>query len=341
MELKKILMPIFFLVVGAWLFVFSLKSVDLHQIAIFLVSIFSWKFIFLVLFGFFALIIISALRCLLILKHQGQKPTVKTILSAEMVGFAFSYLTPITFAGGEPFRYIILKEGDNIESSCAISSIIIEKMILFLIMVITFLVGIWFFLIYIPLPYSVQLGLLLFLLIGISVFLFFYYKTKKIIEQKGLFVWILGKLFLSKAKKIRENETQIQEVENKIVKFFCEKTKTRNLVFIISIIETIIGLAFVWSCIHFVSGPMDMGKVFIVNNALSISSFLPLPAALGASEISQSYVFNHLGLTPEKGIVFSLLLRSIFLVFSLFGCIIFGVYQIKELKNKILNIFKK
>jgi uncharacterized membrane protein YbhN (UPF0104 family) len=85
---------------------------------------------------------------------------------------------------------------------------------------------------------------------------------------------------------------------------------------------------------------MGIGKLFVVNNAMSLSAFMPLPAALGASEISQAYVFNHLGFTQEMGFTFSLLLRCIFLVFSLFGCIIFVVYQIKELKNKIIKTFK-
>jgi len=341
METKKAIFSIFFLVIGAWLFVFALKQTNLHQIALFLTSVFSWKFIALLIFGFFATVSISAWRDYVILKHQKQKPRVKTILSAELVGFAFSYLTPVTFAGGEPFRYAILREKDNIPSSNAISSIIIEKMILFLMMVITFLVGICFFLIYIPLPYSVQLSLLLFLLVGMFVFLFFYYKTRKMIKNRGLLLWILDKLFLSKVHKIKMHEEQIEEIEDQIVKFFFKRTKARFIVFLMSAIESIILLIFVWLCIYFVYAPISIGKLFVVNNANSLSSFMPLPAALGASEISQSYVFHHLGLNQELGITFSLLLRSIFLVFSVIGCIIFVACQIQDIKQKIAKLLKR
>lgn len=341
METKKILFSIFFLVVGIWLFVFALQQTDLHQIATFLISIFSWKFVALLAFGFVSLISISAWRDYIILKHQGQKPTVRTILSAELVGFGFSYLTPVTFAGGEPFRYALLREGDNISSSNAISSIIIEKTILFLMMIITFLVGICFFLIYIPLPYTVQLSLLLFLLAGMFVFLFFYHKTRKIIKNRGLLLWILDKLFLSKMKKIQMHKDEIQEIEGQIVKFFCKKTKARFVVFLMSAIESIVILIFIWLCIYFVSGPISIGELFVVNNANSLSSFMPLPAALGVSEVSQSYVFYHLGLNRELGITLSLLLRSIFLVFSAIGCIIFVTYQIQDIKRKISKLFKK
>jgi uncharacterized protein (TIRG00374 family) len=268
MELRKILLSIFLLVVGIWLFMFTLKSVDLHQVTIFLYSIFSWKFVALFIFGFFAIIVISAVRDYIILKHQKQKITLKTVLMAELVGFSFSYLTPITFAGGEPFRYVILKE-NNIESSNAVSSILIEKIMLFLMMALSFLVGICFFLIYIPLPYGVQLGLLLFLLIGMFVFLFFYYKTRKIIKEKGLIIWLLDKLFLSKLKSAKAHKQRIREIENQTVEFLCKKTLARTGIILISIAETIIGIIFVWFCIYFISGPMGIGKLFVVNNAMS------------------------------------------------------------------------
>jgi len=339
MPFKRFLFYLFLLAVGIWLFVYTLHAANLHQIAHFLIEIFSWKFVLILLFAFIAVIYISAIRCFIVLNHQRQKPIFKHILAAEFVGFAFSYLTPVTFFGGEPFRYVILKEGNHIESSYAISSIIIEKMILFLMAIITFLIGVVFFFIYVPLNFGTQLGILIFLLVGMIAALVFYYKVKKIIKERGFFLWLLDKLYLSKLKNVKKYESEIEAIEKQVENFYCTDSRARTKVFLISVLETIISIIFIWAMIYFLIGPMAMGKVLVVNDAIGISGFIPLPAALGASEVSQAYVFQNVGLTNSQGIAFSLLLRTIFLVFSFIGVIIFVIYQINMIKSKIGRLF--
>jgi len=341
MSLKKFLITLALCLAGVWLFIYTLKSANLKEVAFYLKSFFSWKFVLLLIVAFFSIIFISAYRCYLILKHKRQNPKFWNVIWAELVGFAFSYLTPVTFIGGEPLRYAVLREGSNIEPVFAISAIAIEKMILFLMVVVAFLLGIAFFFVYIPLSFEIQMGVLSFLLIGMMVFLWFYYKVRKIIKQKGLLRWLLDRLYLSKLKSVKKYGDNINEIEQEIVVFFTKRTKTRQKIFWLSVLEVIVDIGFIWLVVWYVTGYLSLGKVLVINNAINFSALMPLPAALGSSEISQSYVFSNIGLVSEKGISFSLFLRTIYLVFSLAGVIIFVIYQINYIKDKLLKVFQK
>jgi len=330
-----------FLCIGVGLFVFALYSTDLSEVTSAMLKLWPFKFLIILLFLFLGEILISALRWFLILKTQDQNLRFYSLLFAKLVGFSFSYLTPVVFFGGEPVRYAILKEETNVPPKYIVSSIILDKLILFLISTIYFLIGVFVFIFYLPTNLFTKLLITGLVLLGCLFGFFLYLKLRSITLKEGLFSWLLRKLYLSKMRIFKEKEGVIKEIEQEISHFFTSDKKALFEIFIMGGIEIFLIILSSWFIVIFLDKYLDLFKIFAINSMTALAASVPLPAALGSLEVSQAFLFQFFTLSQASGVAFSLIFRGINLLFAFIGILFFLYFQIRILKKKILRFVQK
>ncbi len=329
------------LFIGIGLFIFALYSTDLSEVAGALSKLWPWKFLTIALILFLAEILIGALRWFFILRTQEQSLKFRALLLAKLVGFSFSYLTPVVFFGGEPVRYAILKEETNIPPKCIVSSIILDKLILFLVSTIYFLIGVFAFVFYLSANLFTKLLITTLVLLGSLLGFLLYLKIRSITLKEGIFSWLMRKLYLTNIKIFKEKRGVIKEIEQEIGEFFNKDKKALIKIFLIGGVEIFLTILSFWFTVIFLDKYLALFKIFAINSMIAFASVVPLPAALGSLEVSQAFLFQFFNLSQASGVAFSLILRGINLLFAFVGILFFLYFQIRILKKKILYFVQK
>ncbi len=287
--------------------------------------------------------VVGGFRWYVILKTKFQKISFWKTLWAKFVGFAFSYITPMVFMGGEPSRYLVLREEEkkNVgnDSGFIIVSIIVDKLIFLIASTTMFFVGLFFLIYYLQAGW---LWILFFCLAACFVFIvlpIFLIKLKRNLKKnnKNIVEWIIEKLYLKKIKYFRQKDNSLKNIEEETVKFFSQK---RNFfkILLLSFLEITFNLFAFWVIIRTIEnyfiGP---GKILAISTLLQLSYIFPAPAALGSLEVSQTYGFPMIGLLSSHGLAFTLILRGVNITIVIFGMVLFLWFELRLWKNKILE----
>ena len=337
--MKKFILITIFLLIGLVLFVAAIERMDLQQILLIMSRLSLGEFL-MILLVFFLAVIIGMFRWMLILKGQSNlKPPFSKIFIAKIVGSSINYLTPVCFAGGEPFKAYILKEEAKIPWDKTISSIVISEA-LYLSAILFFIVlGVFSLIVsYVTLSLLTVLILISAVFFCLAIFYLFYSKTlNKKKGEKGFFTFLVDLLGLDKFETINGYREKMIETEEKISHFF--KTKKSDLAgaIILSFIEIILVIFANWLIILFLGIKLDLKDILSVFGVMNISFLFPIPAALGIFELSQSFLFEILGVGAINGIAFSLVNRLVMIIVAGLGILFLIHFEIKILSEKIVK----
>jgi glycosyltransferase 2 family protein len=337
--MRKGIILFFLFCLGAGLFIFTIKNVGLTQVseAFFLLKKREFLLIFLALFG--GTILVGTWKWAVILTERNKpRPRIWKMFLARWAGHSISYLTPSAFFGGEPVKILLLSREPGFSANRLISSVIIDRMIFFLISSIYFFIGIFFILFYLNLSWLV--GIISFGLFFVIVFLFWtaIKEAKKISEKRGLLITLVEKLYLNRLNFIKKNTENIMEIEQEMKRFFRHSKKRVVKVFLLGVLEICFILTACWLTIYFMGIRLEITKLFAIRSITDISYAVPLPAALGVFEISQAYLFQLLGLGLAGGVTFSLIFRLASLLLAFIGMLIFGWLQLKYFFQRIIRL---
>jgi uncharacterized protein (TIRG00374 family) len=341
--MKKFILITIFLLIGLVLFAAAIEKMDLQQILLIMSHLSLSEFLILLLV-FFLAIIVGLFRWALILKGQSNlKPPFSKVFIAKIVGASINYLTPVCFAGGEPFKAYILKEEAKIPWDKTISSIVISEA-LHLSAILFFIVAGVFSLIISQVTLSLPIVLVLIgaVIFCLGIFYLFYSKTlNKKNREKGFFTSLIDVLGLDKFKTINNYKGKIVKTEEKISYFF--KTKKSDLAgaIILSFIEVILTIFANWLAILFLGIRLDLKEILSVFGVMNLSFLFPIPAALGVFEFSQSFVFDILNLGAINGVAFSLINRLVMIIVAGLGILFLIHFEIKILSTKISDKLPK
>ncbi len=330
---------------GVALFIFSLQNADLEQVGKAFLELRVMEFLIVLIIFFLGNIIFAAWKWTAILAEMtGKSSLFKKVFLAKWASFSLSYLTPSVFLGGEPIKYLFLKQETDISGTKIVGSILIDRLIFFLISGIYFFIGIFFILVYLDLPWLI--GVVAFGLLFIFAFLFWMVirGTERISEGKGFFATIAKTLRLDRRGFIQNNKERLIRTDKEIKYFFrLSKRKTFKAIGL-GILEVSFIVASLWLVVFFMGVVLDVSRIFAIKSVVDISYAVPLPAALGALEIAQGYLFQLLGLGLASGVVFSLIFRAVSVILALGGLIILGWFQTKfffrRIVRVIINFFK-
>lgn len=307
---------------AAW---WSLKDLSLSDISGSLRQVGVTAILILLGINIFIFILIS-LRWWMILRAQGWRVALYSVIGYRLAGFGLTYFTPGPQFGGEPAQVYLLKEKEGIPISPAATSVAIDKLLELLANFSFLLVGVSVLLGSGRMHSGSWLGVILFPVLLLSVPVIY------LLALRSEFLpvsFIVDKIFkdTSIAIKYQGILTRINETEA-MVSAFC----TRN----VAVLLAGAGLSIViWALMIFEFGLMmqylgiqfNLVQILIALTAARIAFLLPVPAGLGTLEAGQVMAMGLIGVSPAIGISLSLLIRARDILFGVAGLWLGGFYS--------------
>jgi len=326
--MKKIIFFLIPLFIGIGIFIWIIKITGWNQIVKLFFTFTGWSG--LIILGLTFLVVLTGIwKWRVILRSQGVKLPFKKLMTSYLGCFALTYLAPATFFAGETFRsYYIKQKEQNLSWEKTISSIFLDKIMDFSVMLVSVIVGVLYFLFKIGLPpknLSIILGAILILFT--AAILFFYLKCYK---KQSIVKFVLNIVGI---KNLKEDHIALG-VEKEIFEFF-----HRRIYFTEVVLLALLRNVFLWarhfSLIVFLGGSVGILGSLSALGFTYLVSLIPIPALLGSHEAIQTFVFLKLGMTESMGTAFAMLLRSADLIISFLGIIILCRFGYKFIHKKI------
>lgn len=258
-----------------------------------------------------------------ILKSYGVKPSTLAIIKARLSGFAFSYLTPSMYFGGEPVRVYVVSKNLECPKPTLFATVFVEKILEAISLLLFICLGSFYALFSAQVPPSLKTNLIvinvllgtLIILGAINFYRRFFWLTKLVQFITRFLPW---KKFLKKATdKIREMEKEIHKAAHQHVKAtFLAFLSTMASTFFIYLRPQIF---FYYSQKTLFSFP-QLSLIFALTMVLA-SFFWITPGGLGIAEGGRIGIFALVGISQGGAVAFSFAVKAIELIFVGLGLI--------------------
>jgi uncharacterized protein (TIRG00374 family) len=221
----------------------------------------------------------------------GEKAGFGRLFFARLAGYALSYLTPSASIGGEPVRALMASDTNRKK---ALASVVVDKTIEIIVMVIFMGMGFWIGAVRLALPgnYKILFGLALCLPIAMAAVI--------LVKQKnGLLTWTAGLLVKLRIRIpfLEKRREKIRETDRLISHFFRTRHRSFVTVFLFNCL-----LAAVWVLeIHMTLKAVGVSRPAPINSFLIVSlgclaALLPaVPASIGTYEAVYVGIFFMVG----------------------------------------------
>lgn len=269
--------------------------------------------------------ILRTLNWAVIQKQYDDKASLWHLFRARLAGHAISYLTPTSHVGGEAVRALSI---DSRNRKKNLASVIIDKTIEVMVMILFTILGIMILLSKTFLPNEYKL---LFIIIGVAATLLV---TLVLVKQKqGFFTWIISllKKIRIKPRFIEKNQNKIKQIDDHISHFYSAHKKLFPVVFLLYS-----GMILFWTWeIHitliYLGVPnLDYLSSFLIVTLGALAFILPLfPGSLGTYEATYIAVFSLLGFGAEYGLSLTLIRRIIALFWAGIGLLLMALNKEK------------
>lgn len=344
---KNLLTPIASLVFGIALFALIVKYAGLQNI-ISSVKQFSPSYMVPFLAVTLGLFAAATYRWKVVLDGEGAHVPFLALLKYKLMVFSINYLTPVARLGGEPLKVMLLRS-QHVKSSKSFASIILDNFIgigFDAVLGGTLLIFVFFTSSLLPLKTRELLlvtGILA--LAAVAVAYFALIKKKGIFSSTLDFAGILAKVagkkfFITLQKKVAAAEFYIR---NTLMK----KPKQVLLVSFYAALGWPLSILQYKFALLMLGADASFAQIVVIIAVMTLTTLLPIPAALGVQEAGQFTVFKLLGQNPHLGIALSFVIRLkdvILLHLSLGSLSLEGFSFLKMLKKKFykaLNNGKK
>jgi len=311
---KKYLVIIvsFFVGISVFIYLFFRSGrealIIVSQVNLFYLSI----FFFISLLTFF----LATLRHRFILKAYNKKIPFLILLRQFISGFAISYLTPAAMFGGEPLRAYMLKKEANIDLRTGAASILIDKFIEMLCLILFGVIGVILLMAHPEISFYWRTALFFIFLAFSLVILLFYYRS---ILKKGSFSSLLSIFRLNNFRKFKDAFYFLEEVEDKAAHFFLKHRK-EFVYSLLSNIFRIIMMIIQMKILLFALGfNISLSNIIISLTFFVMAEIVPVPAALGFLEAGQAVAFSLFAQKSSLGLAFSAFLRTNSFIFVALG----------------------
>lgn len=320
------------LLLGIGLLVFALYNVPIQDIAQIYLNA-RW-------YTVVAYFIVSALIMLvltwkwkIILKAIGYNINFGRLLQYRFAGYAINFMMPVAGLTGEPARAALLSR-DNVPFKPALSTLIVDKSIEYIINIICFLIGMAIVFFIYKYKAETSFFLLIFSImmlytVVMSVYSYFH-------GEPFMSVWF-KRLRLTKIKFLKKPEKQLMDVEEKVLEFYKDTPKPfYKLIALNILLWGLMFLEYKFALLILGFNAPIIG-IFLVLIFVGLSQLLPVPAELGALEVGQLSAARLLGLQPALAIALSFLIRFRDMLWAIVGFSVFSFIGISYFKD----LFKK
>lgn len=302
------------------LFIFAFAQVDWKDIQEALVLFPQEALLLVFAVNFLAIFIIGSYRWQLILSSQGCHVPFWKIVRAKLAGYAFSYVTPSALIAGEPVRAYMLKSESGCGWEKSSASVILDQMIYLAVLFFVDIFGFLFLMERFSLPLDVLYGFWgIFALVVATFYLFFNKVFNRRDGEHAFFTAVIHRIGLARWKYVREKLPAIERTEQIIETFFRRDHKVFAVVVVLAFFDVLTSILAVTVASHYLGFTIDGEKSLAVFSLWSLANLVPIPGALGSSELALSFVFGLLGAGKDTGLVFSLIFRALNIILCLGG----------------------
>jgi uncharacterized protein (TIRG00374 family) len=263
---------------------------------------------------------------------QASDPTIPflPLVSYRLAVFGFSYITPGPQVGGEPLQVVYLQRNYHMTYAQATSTVIMDKLVEFLVNFLMLSVGIWA---------VTEVGLLqdqddlsIFALIPLGLLLIWPLIHILLLYHQNLpLTWILKKI---PGVNLRSKPVRLAIVSERMAAKFCRQN-SRALMYSIgvSILSVLVIMLEYGLMARYLGVNFSLLEIFAALTFLQLAFLVPLPGGLGAMEASQVFVFSFLGTSNAVAISLTLLQRARDILNGGVGLLLAG-QNIAKFRNK-------
>lgn len=338
--MKRFLRFFIFFFIGSAVFLIVLNKIGFGHFNQAMGLFLSWQGLVIILFALL-FVFLGVLKWKFILKSQGYVFSFRQLSPLWLICFSISYLTPFAILGGEIFRiYFTQKKLPQLPREKNISSVAIDKLLDTTVFFVFLIIGVLVFSFYGRFPTSF-FGVSAIIVAGafLALLLFFYFKRFK---KQSIVEWFLQKFSINKERLVNgKNGPSILEAEKDVFAFFSLKKKAFWQALSLTVARYLGQILRCFLLIFFLTGSLSFLKTIAAYGFTELASLTPLPATLGALELSQGLAFSGLGFGFNLGAVFSIIWRNADLLLCLFGLIFVVKFSSLLIENKVSKMLNK
>lgn len=318
--------------IGIVLFIFVLGSIGLSSIVDIFKNI-DWFYAGLFLFVSIVILLAKTYKWYHILKTHNVKINFLKLVMCKLSGIAISFITPIAImGGGVAMGYLLSKE--NIKSSTAVSSVVLDKSFELVTSLLFMIIGGILIITHFAVSGNTLVLLILMPLIIFGIFYFLYDKVRK---KEGVITSVIKVLRLNKVKWMKKYNKVIikseKNVENFLLKNKKESVKTLLITFFAYALM-FLEYKFVLLAIGF---DVNIAVLFATITVVGLTYSLPIPAALGALEGGQASLFSAINMGAGVGFALGLIIRTRDILWTFIGLTYFAIRGLNLNKKSAID----
>jgi glycosyltransferase 2 family protein len=303
---KWLLSSLWFIVIAAFLY-FALRNAPLTEILQTLKQLQFWQIALILLVN--ALVIISmTTRWWIIVRAENPSVPFLPLIGYRLSVFGLSYFTPGPQVGGEPLQVLYLQRNHGLSFARATSTVIMDKLLEFLVNFILIGVGAWAILrVGLVSENGIRLNLSL---IAVGAVLLVLPLVHILLLYRGIMP--ISRILL-RQPFIQKNHPSVRLiiVAERMASVFCRKHVRAMFLAIGVSLLSILGIAVeYYLMVSFLGMSISAVKIFAALTAMQVAFLMPLPGGLGALEASQVFALGAFGQPASAAISLTLLMRG-------------------------------
>ena len=246
-------------------------------------------------------------RWWVILRAENRSVPFLPLVGYRLSVFGLSYFTPGPQVGGEPLQVIYLQKNHGLSFARATSTVIMDKLLEFLVNFILIGVGTWAIVrVGLVSENGIRLNLSL---IGLAILLIW-----PIIHIILLYNGIMPiSRILLRQRFIHKDRSSIRLiiVSERMASMFCRKHVRAMFLAVGASLISILGIVFeYYLMVSFLGMDINAIQIFAALTAMQVAFLIPLPGGLGALEASQVFALGAFGQPASAAISLTLLMRA-------------------------------
>jgi len=234
----------------------------------------------------------------------------------KATGEAVNTMNPLGFGGGDPVRILLMKKEIPVAESTA--SVVVDRTLNSIAMVLFMLIGIFIAFLKFKLPASLEWGFPLALLFMCGMTYYWYRR-----QHEGVFQFLVECLIKLKIKKhwAPETLTKLKEIDAYITEFYTHNKTGFYFAFCLQFICRLLGVLEIYLAAYYLGIPFSFIGAYLLASVTVVINliFVFIPGSVGVMEGSYAGIFMLMGQDPAVGTSIGILRRIRVLLWSAVG----------------------
>ncbi len=258
------------------------------------------------------------------IEHLSHKIKLSSLFFIKIAGEAVNNISPLNWGGGDPVRIMLLKEWVPVSEGTA--SVVIDRTLTTLALVLFMLVGLFVTVVYFDFPFKLKIILHASVLFMLGSTYYSYHQ-----QNQGLFSFLIRLLQKLRIKKNISEKTlkQADEIDKHIAFYYLNHRRKFILSLLYQLSTRVLGVVEIYLAAYFLNAPLTLVGAILLASITAILNmlFAFLPGTIGVLEGAYAGTFHLMGLDPATGTAVQIFRRIRTLIWGVIGFAYMGWRQ--------------